>query len=62
MRCPTVGSRPHFPCAEAISPRSGFEGPAIGHALQRLEEHWLDGDFAASRETLLARAKAIAED
>ena len=53
---------PMFPLRGSDLAALGFEGPAIGRALQRLEEHWLDGNFAANRETLLAKAKAIAEE
>ncbi len=53
---------PAFPVRGSDLTALGLEGPAIGHALERLEEHWLEGDFAASQETLLARVKAIAEE
>ncbi|WP_319637395.1 CCA tRNA nucleotidyltransferase [Pacificispira spongiicola] len=34
-------------------------GPALGAALTRLERDWIDGDFLADRDTLLARLKTM---
>jgi tRNA nucleotidyltransferase/poly(A) polymerase len=38
------------------------EGPEIGKMLRRLELEWIEEDFAASREKLLARAAALSRE
>lgn len=50
---------PSFPLRGPDIVALGFEGPAIGEALRRLEREWLEGGFAPSREELLARAAAL---
>lgn len=37
------------------------KGPEIGELLRRLETEWIAGGFAASRETLLVRAKELTQ-
>jgi hypothetical protein len=35
------------------------KGPAIGEILRQVEAEWVAGGFAATRETLLARASEL---
>ena len=36
-----------------------FKGPEIGERLRAVEQHWIDGGFAADCAELLAKAKAL---
>ena len=38
-----------------------LEGPALGEMLRALEQHWIDGGFALSREELIAHAADLSQ-
>lgn len=49
---------PAFPIGGADAEAAGIApGPAMGRALARVEDWWLEGDFRASRDDLLARLR-----
>ncbi len=51
---------PSFPLRGSdITQLGDLEGPEIGAILRRLEAEWIAGDFALSREKLLARAATL---
>jgi len=52
---------PSFPLrGPDIMALGDFSGPAIGAMLRKVEQHWIEGDFAEDRDGLLALAKAFA--
>ncbi len=49
-------NKPSFPLSGADVLAAGLPaGPQVGEVLGELEAAWVDGNFAADRETLLAR-------
>ncbi|MGM4981736.1 MULTISPECIES: CCA tRNA nucleotidyltransferase [Rhizobium] len=57
----TKWKRPAFPLGGADALAAGIAaGPRVGEVLGKLEQEWLDGNFAMSRAKLLARLKDLA--
>ena len=57
----TKWKRPAFPLGGADALAAGIAaGPRVGEVLGKLEQEWLDGNFAMSRANLLARLKDLA--
>ena len=53
--------RPAFPLNGADALAAGVSaGPRVGELLGKLEQEWLDGNFAMNRASLLARLKDLA--
>ena len=50
---------PSFPVHGPDLAPFNLEGPALGAMLRALEQHWIDGGFAADREQLLAHAAKL---
>jgi poly(A) polymerase len=50
---------PVFPLRGADILACDVKGPEVGAMLRRLEQDWIEGGFAASRDELLARAAAL---
>ena len=51
---------PAFPLrGQDIMALGDFKGPEIGETLRAVEQHWIDGRFAADCAELLAKAKAL---
>ncbi len=52
--------KPVFPLSGADVLKAGLEpGPQVGILLAQLEEQWVDGNFAAGRDTLLSRLRDL---
>jgi poly(A) polymerase len=59
---PVRWQAPSFPLRGSdIAALGDISGPEIGIILRRLEIEWVVGGFAASRETLLAKAAALSQ-
>jgi poly(A) polymerase len=57
----TLGERwqaPEFPLRGQDIMALGISGPEVGEILRRLEQHWIDSDFSATRDQLLAKARS----
>jgi poly(A) polymerase len=59
LNLPERWQAPSFPLRGPDLARFNLEGPALGAMLRALEQHWIDGGFAADREQLLAHAAAL---
>ena len=56
---PDVSPVPPFPLLGRDLVTLGLApGPKVGEVLRELQQHWIDGDFAADAQTLLAMARA----
>jgi poly(A) polymerase len=52
---------PEFPLrGPEITALGDFKGPQIGEMLRAVEQHWIDGGFAETRDQLLDKARALA--
>ncbi|RIA47428.1 CCA tRNA nucleotidyltransferase [Dichotomicrobium thermohalophilum] len=57
---PDAWETPVFPLKGADLLALGMQpGPAVGEALRALEQRWIEGDFAADRETLMDWAREL---
>lgn len=58
----TKWTKPSFPLGGADVLANGMTpGPQVGEVLGKLEQQWLEGNFAMDRATLLARLKDMAK-
>jgi len=59
LALPERWQAPCFPLRGPDLATFNLEGPALGAMLRALEQHWIDGGFAADREQLLAYAATL---
>ena len=53
-------AKPDFPLSGDDALSAGLKGPAIGKALRKVEDVWIESDFALTRAELLERLRALA--
>jgi poly(A) polymerase len=61
LTLPERWQAPSFPVRGPDLAPFNLEGPALGEVLRALEQHWIDGGFAADREQLVAHAAALSQ-
>jgi tRNA nucleotidyltransferase/poly(A) polymerase len=59
LKLPDRWQAPEFPLRGQDIMALGITGPEVGTVLRRLEEEWIDGGFAPTREALLERAATL---
>jgi tRNA nucleotidyltransferase/poly(A) polymerase len=59
LTLPRRWQAPEFPVRGTDITALGGQGPEIGQALRRLEQAWIDSEFALDRDDLLAKARDL---
>jgi tRNA nucleotidyltransferase/poly(A) polymerase len=59
LKLPDRWQAPAFPLRGQDVMALGIAGPEVGIMLQQLEQEWIEGGFAETRERLLERAATL---